>query len=85
MATTEPRSTLRSGQQVRITACPQHNPDHLGQVGIVARTNKRTPIVSVYVGIGICQARAVEPVTEDVVRVEGAPSWWPVCVPLPGS
>jgi hypothetical protein len=86
----EPRSTLRSGQHVRIIECPQNHPEHVGQLGTVASLNRVAATVRVYVGSGICQATAVESVAEEMpsdrVRPSatlgsftsaiGAPAWW---------
>jgi hypothetical protein len=71
MATMEPRSSLRSGQQVRIIECPQNHPNHVGQVGTVDRNRGRVPGTRVHVGIGICQAAAVELVDEPGTKMRG--------------
>lgn len=91
MTTTEPQA-YRHGQHVRITECPQNHPDHVGQVGTVATHNTMRAALRVYVGMGICQATAVEPVDEpaSIVRRQAAgvvtiqpPKFRRLCASLP--
>jgi len=62
---TPSQGTFTPGQPVRIITCPQNHPDHMGQVGTFALTGRNSPIMRVYVGMGICQATAIESVRED--------------------
>lgn len=52
----------RRGRQLRSLAYPQNHPDHRGKVGKATTYNRTTPALRDYVGTGICQATAVEPV-----------------------
>jgi hypothetical protein len=63
----EQHRPFRAGQRVRIVACPQGHPDHVGRVGTVAPRHTNAPF-RVYVGTGICRPTAVEPVDEDPPR-----------------
>jgi hypothetical protein len=72
--------TFRNGQQVRIIACPQNHPDHVGQVGTVAQKGKKTTTIRILVGMGICQATAAE-----VAPAEPAPAFVPARRPVPGT
>jgi hypothetical protein len=83
MATTEPQ-VFRYGQQVRIVACPQNHPDHVGQVGTVAQKGKATTTIRVHVGIGICRATVVEMVPVEPPSVAPQSVLWPVTRPGPG-
>jgi ribosomal protein L21E len=82
---TSQQQPFRSGQHVRIIACPQNHPDHQGQVGTVSRPNKRTATIRVYVGVGICNATVVEPVTEEPIVVTLMPTQWPMVAHRPGD
>ena len=62
---TPSQGAFTCGQPVRILACPQNHPDHMGHVGTFAPTGKNTAAMRVYVGMGICQATAIEPVRKD--------------------
>jgi hypothetical protein len=66
MTSQEQQPSVVYGQRVRITECPQGHPDHQGQIGIAAQQNHHTLAIRVYVGMGICQAIAVELVPLDV-------------------
>ena len=69
MGKTKPGSLV--GQRVRIICCEQNLPEHMGQIGVVARQHLQTPKrFSVYVGTGICRAIEVEPVTDDPLSEE---------------
>jgi hypothetical protein len=84
MRTTEPQ-VFRSGQQVRIIACPQDHPDHVGQVGTVFQRYNRTTTIRVHVGTGICQATAVEAVPVETPPPVKKPNRWPSTRTPPGA
>ena len=67
MANRGQQGTFRTGTPVRIIACPQNHPEHVGQVGTVAPDKRQVGVTRVYVGLGICQAAAVEIVDEPPV------------------
>jgi hypothetical protein len=73
MTTRDPDVRAHTGQTVRIIACPQQHPDHVGQVGEVVTTTRHAR-TRVYVGNGICQASLIEVMeTPPVVRADVTP------------
>ena len=65
MASQEGTDGFHSGQQVKIITCPHNHPLHAGHVGTVAPQRKNSVGRRVYVGAGICQATALELVSEE--------------------
>jgi hypothetical protein len=62
MPNEQPR--FRVGQAVRIIACANNMPEHVGKVGAVRPAHPSAATVRVYLGPGICQATAVEAVQD---------------------